>query len=66
MNTTLSAAVANQRHAELVARAEAQRQANAVRQARRSHRASSRQGQAIRLRRRPFAALSCWFAAGQL
>lgn len=65
MNTTIAAAVANQRHAEFVAEAESRRLVSLAREGR-AHRASSRHVHTLRFRRRPFTAVYSWFAAGQL
>ncbi|HEV7193776.1 MAG TPA: hypothetical protein VGN35_11300 [Jatrophihabitantaceae bacterium] len=65
MNASIAAAVANQRHAEMVADAESRRTVLLAREGR-PHRASSRHVHTLRFRRRPFAAVYSWFAAGQL
>lgn len=66
MNATISAAIANQRHAELVAQAEARRAVASARIARNTRPATDGQGSSLPLRRRPMAAVFSWIAAGQL
>lgn len=67
MYRTIDAAVANARHADLVARAESYRQAADARAARstklRPIQSSSRRSRAVR---RPVGAFYKWLAAGQL
>jgi hypothetical protein len=65
MTASITAAVANQRNAELVAEADARRLILAARDGR-PHRESSRRSQTRRFRRRPLTALASWIGAGQL
>ena len=66
MNATITAEIANQRHLEFVAQADARRAVMLARAARRSPRPSGRQERTIRLRRRPVAMVLKWIAAGEL
>lgn len=62
MNAIISAEIANQRHAELVAQAAAHRTVLQARQSRRPQAATT----ARSTRPRPIAAMFQWIAAGQL
>lgn len=65
MNATISAEIANQRHAELVAQAAAYRASAEARRGRRPQASATRADGPLR-RRRPVAAVFQWIAAGQL
>lgn len=66
MYATISAEMANQRHAEFVAQAEARRAVQLARGQQRGSRSSAPSSGAVRVRRSPISAVFTWIAAGQL